>query len=191
MNWSEPMIARNLARVMFQRKCIVMVPNCSWTGNECDLLVVTQDLRIIDVEVKLSRADLRADAHKDKWWHWLSWQEQQTSDLKRRPRDWPAKVWKHYYAMPAEVWKPELLAEIAPVSGVLLCKPFENDSRGGEYGFYTRIERRAKPNRDAAKITAANAIDIARLANLRMWDAFADVERIIRDSKQIRARETA
>ncbi len=185
MKWSEPLIARKLAREIFQRKCIVMVPNCSWTGNECDLLVVTQDLRIIDVEVKISRADLRADAGKDKWWHWLRWDQKQAG-LQRQPKAWPDKVWKHYYAMPADIWKPELATNMPATSGVILCKPMRDVGPD----FYVRVEKRAKPNRDAARIGHADAIDIARLANLRMWDALADVERVIQDSRKIRALES-
>lgn len=69
MTWSEHAIARALVRQTFNRKYLVVVPNCNWTGHECDLLVVTENLRIIDVEIKISRADLKADAKKEKWWH--------------------------------------------------------------------------------------------------------------------------
>ena len=47
-----------------QFDALVMVPNCYWTGDECDLLVVRNDLRLVDVEVKISRSDLKADAGK-------------------------------------------------------------------------------------------------------------------------------
>ena len=33
-------------------------------------------------------------------------------------------------------------------------------------------ERRATPNKDAHRLTPAQAVDIARLANLRMWEAY-------------------
>ena len=62
--WSENLIAATLARQIFHRKHLVVVPNCSWPGSECDLLVVTPSLRIIDVEIKISRADLLADTKK-------------------------------------------------------------------------------------------------------------------------------
>lgn len=38
--WSDPVIAAALVRQTFQRKCLVVVPNCMWTGHECDLLCV-------------------------------------------------------------------------------------------------------------------------------------------------------
>jgi hypothetical protein len=65
VKWSEYNIARAIALQTLARKCVVLVDNCNWTGHECDVLGVTTDLRIIDVEVKISRADLKADAKKD------------------------------------------------------------------------------------------------------------------------------
>ncbi|EQD46835.1 hypothetical protein B2A_08707, partial [mine drainage metagenome] len=67
--WSEQRIAAALARQIFIDDSVVVVPNCNWTGHECDLLIVTRRLRVIDVEIKISRADLRVDACKDKWYH--------------------------------------------------------------------------------------------------------------------------
>jgi len=77
VNWTEQSIARAIALQTLDRKCVVLVDNCSWTGHECDVLGVTRDLRIIDVEVKISRADLKADARKDKWWKYLTYAEAQ------------------------------------------------------------------------------------------------------------------
>lgn len=171
--WSERLIGRELALNYFQRRNLVVVPNCSWPGSECDLLVVTANLRIIDVEIKISRPDLRADAKKDKWYHswdfeidgpWVGW------DAPRRPRQWPQKVWKHYYAIPREIWTDELAASISPVSGVLLLY------RGQRQEVLLDVWRPSKPCRDAEKISAENAVDIARLASLRMWDAYSKTE---------------
>lgn len=178
--WTERRIAAYLARVTFSRKHLLLVPNCSWPGSECDLLVVTPNLRIIDVEIKISRADLRADAKKDKWFHAWDWGIDgpwgTRSEEKRRKREWPANVWKHFYVLPREIWTPELLNEIAPVSGVLLL---------GRNGI--QCERRSKPCRDADKLTAEDAIDIARLASLRMWDAFDALETARKDNQRIHA----
>src|SRR5665647_1791262 len=97
--WNEGNIARAISLQTLGRKCVVLVDNCNWTGHECDVLGVTTDLRIIDVEVKISRADLKADAKKDKWWqrfgyHWDDREKPAT------PLTHPRKVWKHYYALP-------------------------------------------------------------------------------------------
>lgn len=176
MMWSERVIASEIARQTLARKCVVLVDNCNWTGHECDVLGVTTDLRIIDVEVKISRADLKADAKKDKWWHsgglWRAW----AGETRPAPvaREWPPKVWKHYYALPADIWRDDLIAALpSPKSGVLLLK----EQKFGGAPIVVECRRRATPNKNATRLTPANAVDIARLANLRMWEAYRDVER--------------
>jgi hypothetical protein len=172
----------------FTRKHIILVPNTYHTGYETDLLLVRSDLRLVDIEIKVSRADLRADQHKDKWWrygpyaqgywsnpndlvanHWV-----QPEPHKER-REWPIRVWKHYYALPKEIWTPELAAEISPKSGILLFA--ENRS---DYGpeIVMHVHRQAKPRKDAKPIDASEALDVARLCNARMWDAYDAVRRV-------------
>lgn len=85
-------------------------------------------------------------------------------------------MWKHYYALPKEIWHPDLLATLPSAqSGVLLldCEGYPRP-----VGHHMRVEcvRRAAPNPDAPSISPAAAVDIARLVSLRMWDAFARLE---------------
>lgn len=193
MKWTEGGIARAIALQTFNRKYLVVVPNCMWTGSERDLLVVTDNLRLIDVEIKISRADFKADAKKSKWWHreFVGYgpREEQFKDgrlvavherpiYKDTPLPWPPKVWKHYYALPAEIWKDEMFDFINPNSGVLLLKT--QDSQRVPY--VACVARPAKPNRDAEKISPAAAIDIARLASLRMWNSFEQIEKMTEQS---------
>lgn len=175
--WSEGKIARAIALQTLARKCVVLVDRCNWTGHECDVLAVTTDLRIIDVEVKISRADFKADAKKDKWWHrrdnWFfktgSAHGYHGAPAPDQHRLWPPKVWKHYVAMPAELWDAALIEFMpSPASGLLLVR--EQQSRVTPIAVH--CERRAKPNADAQKLNPAQAVDIARLANLRMWEAY-------------------
>lgn len=168
--WSEHTIARAISLQTLARKCVVLVDNCNWTGHECDVLGVTVDLRIIDIEVKISRADLKADAKKDKWWHrqygpWVPGQRHQ--ETISTAREHPRKVWKHYYALPKEIWKPDLL-ECLPskASGVLLLHG-KQDGR-----VIVTCERRSTPDKDAYRLKPAEVMDIARLANLRMWESY-------------------
>jgi hypothetical protein len=181
--WSETKIARVLARNTFADDLCVL-PNCIWTGYEADLLVVTRDCRLIDVEIKVSRADLRVDKHKDKWWRHPP--SEWSPDLKKhvRPdkvaRAWPPKVWKHYYALPAEIWRDELLKHVQPMSGVLLVHETQPRAPHAPRG-HTECVKRAKPNREAKVINDVAVIAIARLASLRMWDAYASVERLNRE----------
>lgn len=173
MKWTEDGIARALACQVFQRKQLVVVPNCNWTGHECDLLIVRHDLRLVDVEIKISVADLRRDGKKDKWFHPLSGGWPPVGPL--HPRRWPAKIWKHYYALPADLWTPDLAPDLEPASGVIVLS--QGDGHGG--GVFAEVKRQAKANRDAKPITAAELVDIARLASMRMWQAVYEVERFL------------
>ena len=164
--WTEARIARAVAFGLPPGKSVLVIPNCGWTGHECDLLVVEKGLRIIDVEIKVSRSDFKADASKAKWWHHRPWSRRH-KQASSAPRLWPVKVWKHYYILPADIWKPEMLDQVSPASGVLLVKANKNMKAG--ISFLT--VRRAKPNRQATPISPADAIDLARLASLRMWTA--------------------
>jgi hypothetical protein len=163
---------------VLQRKCLLLVDNCSWTGAECDVLAVTRNLRIIDIEIKISRADLKADAGKDKWWHrgfghWEGGKDGKWVRPKPVARLWPHRIWKHYYAMPKEVWRDELLDCLAsPASGVILLHEWPANTN-----VVAKVMRRAKPDRDAKPIEAAAVLDIARLANLRMWDAYEQISK--------------
>ncbi len=173
MAWSEGKIAAAIARQTLARKCVVLVDRCNWTGHECDVLAVTTDLRVIDVEVKISRADFKADARKDKWWQrpgWI-WNQPQPRAVHR---DWPPKVWKHYVAMPRELWDDSLFEFMpSPKSGLLLV----SEQRSAVTPVAVHCARRATPNRDASRLQPAQVMDIARLANLRMWDAYSRSER--------------
>jgi len=183
ITWNEGLIARAISTQTLARKCVVLVDNCNWTGHECDVLGVTTDLRIIDVEVKISRADLKADAKKDKWWGFLNYAEAQAKgrDVSkwdpwnhREPVMHPRKVWKHYYAMPADIWKPELLDCLpSAASGVLLLrKGADYTDRFHRPDVVVECVRRAIPNKDADRLKPEQVMDIARLANLRMWEAY-------------------
>ena len=166
---NERTISRALAVGFFARKYLVMVPNCNWTGHECDLLALDEKLRVIDVEVKISRSDLKADAHKDKWFHYWDWRidgpYRSGEERQRRKREWPQKAWKHYYCMPSDIWSDDLF-DVMPStrSGVLLLT-HDQDGR-------IRIDckRRAQANKDAKPVSPESAVNIARLASLRMWE---------------------
>lgn len=169
MTWNERMIARAIAMQTLERKCVVLVDNCSWTGHECDVLAVTRDLRVIDVEVKISRADFKVDARKDKWWHRFGTPYGQREAPPAVHRKWPPKVWKHYIAMPSDLWDDALFEFMpSPASGLLLV----SKQRSSSTPVVVHCKRRATPNRDACRLKPENVIDIARLANLRMWAAY-------------------
>lgn len=168
--YSETTIAHALARNTFD-DCLCVVDRCTWPGSECDLLVITKNLRVVDVEIKISRADLKADRLKSKWHAPVqAWRRRagEPGEL----RDWPQGVWKHFYCMPAPLWRPDLIEYCAPHSGILLVEWRGSSPRR----WHVKVERRSRPDRQAKPISAEQAIAIARLASLRMWDAYADLD---------------
>jgi hypothetical protein len=168
MNWTEARIIKAIGEDVLARKCLLLVDNCNWTGHECDLLAIRTDLRIIDIEIKISRADFRNDKKKSKWWHSKGWGKNRVITH----RDWPPKVWKHYFAIPAEIWSDELIEDLpSEKCGIILL----HESR---WGTTARIHKRAVPSRSAEQISATDAIEIARLANLRMWNAYHKLENL-------------
>ena len=74
--------------------------------------------------------------------------------------------------MPRKIWTPDLYEQINEASGLLLI----TDGLRGELSI--SCERRARPDRQADKITAGDAVDIARLASLRMWDAYSALDNL-------------
>jgi len=181
MNWSEAKIGRILARDTF-KDMLCVLPNTYYAGEEADLLCVSKSLRLIDVEIKISRADLKRDPAKDKWWQSAklaesvivesSWgprpgKPQIMKRYPKIPRAYPRHVWKHYYAMPESIWKPELLEFVQPISGVLLIS---DDKR-------VKSIKRCKPNLKAPLMDAHDLMLIARLCSYRMWDAYGHLEK--------------
>jgi len=174
MSWSEGKIARMLARNTFSADLCVL-PNCNWTGYEIDLLVVTPNRRIIDVEIKISRADLKADAKKDKWWYHPPrvWNPDPQRYVKpeAQPKAWPTMTWKHYYAMPKDIWREDFLSLVQPISGVLLVSESKSYANG-----LVECVKRAKPCATAPQMNEDQIVRIARLTSLRMWDAYKAME---------------
>ena len=141
------------------------------------LVLLRREIRQLKAENRRLRGgasvpDLKADAAKTKWWHTPNnwWRHSQVRPAPEH-RDWPRRVWKHYYAMPASIWKPELVAGIGAASGVLLVA--ETDSGA----LSVSCARRARPNGERYHLSAADVVAVARLASLRMWDAYAQLER--------------
>ena len=167
MRWTERKVGYSVMHHLMERAAIV-VPNCNWTGSEADLLVVTRDRRLVDIEIKVDRSDFKADGTKSKW---------QSRFPQRKPEGgawsdtdfrklWPEKVWKHYYVVPMSIWDDSLLEFVSPASGIILIDEHEPLRAYS----HMRVRRHAKPQRGAPAITEAQAMDIGRLASLRYWD---------------------
>lgn len=165
-------IAGCLARNTF-KDALCIVDRCNMLPDEADLLVLHQSLRFIDVEIKISRADFKADRRKDKWWRQPTGLYGARAVGPPAPLEWPRGVWKHYFALPADVWRDELLEHCSPSSGVLIVRPTKAfGSRQWPRWWRVECVRRAKPCASAAPAAPAVIMKLARLASLRMWDAY-------------------
>lgn len=173
MKWTEREIGRKLYTHVFARKNFICVPNSHLPGNECDLLVVRPDLRLIDVEIKISRADLKADMHKEKWlkpWDFEAhcWRRPGEGDTRERV-DHPPNIWKHYYAMPQQIWGDSLFEWIPATSGVMVIQ--DDYSTPKIY-----VVRKPKPNKAAQPIGHDDLIKLMRSMHARMWDAYYEAD---------------
>lgn len=86
-----------------QKKAII--PNVSWGFHihECDLLVVEKDLSITEVEIKVSKSDLKADQKK---WHGHN----------------SSRITRLYFAIPEYLFNDECISFIPSHAGILVIK---------------------------------------------------------------------
>jgi hypothetical protein len=165
----ESEIILALSQQFFKNRILMAVDHCYWTGHECDVLGVTKCLKLIDIEIKVSRSDFRADRRKDKWWHDTYYK----GDKRVSQRDWPPKVWKHYFVMPREIFSKDLVKDLPSRNcGIILAhKPPSFSS------VVLTAYRGARANPDPKRLTAENMADIGRLISLRLWEARAELAR--------------
>jgi hypothetical protein len=191
-------ITRCLAANLFASD-LVVVDRCTWPGAECDLLVVTNRCQVIDVEIKISRADLKADREKSKWYRQPDylWREDHGPPMpKNMPLDWPKNVWKHYYAVPASLWRPEFVNLIKHASGVItvdVARAEASERRREAQAlkppsqWFHKVVRRAKPNPNYAPLEAGELRKVAHLTSFRLWRCYDEMQRMSDDHKRILA----
>lgn len=183
-NWTTREISRSLYWNTFSQRHLVVSPNCHATGYEADLLVVRHDLRLMDIEIKISRQDLKLDQHKDKWfksWDFEAHGWRQPSPEERERVSHPHLIWKHYYALPQEIWSDDLWSHIQPCSGVMLIRSHSSVRP------WLRILKQAKPNKDAGPIGIRELAKVANSLSFRMWRAVGELDEHRRKQEQISA----
>lgn len=85
------------------------------------------------------------------------------------------------YINPLRKWKDDLLAAMPSThSGVILLS--RDEKRGV---VWPRVVRRAKPDPNAKRISPDDALNIARLANLRMWDAYETIAHLVAQQRMV------
>lgn len=140
-----------VARLFDYRRNII-VPNISWGAglHECDMLIVNENNYATEVEIKVSRADLKKDFTKSH------------NHIHERIKNL-------YYAVPEKLL--ELALELVPsTAGIIVCKK-ELPLRHNPTCFITRasFHRRAKPNHHHRAMTEKEKLNIARLGCMRIW----------------------
>ncbi len=120
------------------------VPNVSWglRVHECDILTLSRSGYATEIEIKVSKSDLKRDADKDH-----GHRSQRIKYL--------------YFAMPEAM--RDCIGDVPEHAGIVLVST-------DKYGDYQcQIIREPQPNVAARKFTDTEAFALARLGALRIW----------------------
>lgn len=154
--WSEQLIIHKLvgeSRSAFPSSRNVCVPNVSYgfcDGHEADLLVVRPSGYLLEIEVKISLADLRNDYKKTKHRNW----ERESNNISEL-----------YYAMPLELWeKVSMSPPIPEYAGVIVIDPKLLRRNRCHV-----VVRKAQRHKFARKLTELEVTKLSRLVHLRYW----------------------
>lgn len=150
MTWTEAKIQDLLAETFNRRGCLC-VPNCQAFGWESDLIRVTPRLYSAEYEVKISRADFRADSRGgNKRWRHITLEDKHSKTAH-------AKITPNYfwYAAPQGVIP---LGEVPPFAGLVeLIEPG-----------YFEIRKKA-PQLHKEPLVLRDVLYITRGAAIRYW----------------------
>lgn len=146
---------------IFGWRTYMIVPNVSWGAgvHECDLLILSKSNWATEIEIKVSRSDLKKDAEKK---HGHS----------------SKKIKYLYFAIPKN-----LLASIEFIpanAGIILVEPYENR----DYGFRGQVYREPVANKTAEKWTAFDRSNLGRLGCMRIWSLKNTVIGHVNDRKE-------
>ncbi|MBP7509387.1 MAG: MmcB family DNA repair protein [Prolixibacteraceae bacterium] len=142
-----------LARYFSYRRNLV-IPNVSWGFNihECDLLVVTKSGYLIEVEIKISKSDLKADMKKEHNHH-----------------DHYNRVKELYFAMPENLAEDKECIDLVPENaGIILVSKWKPNWHKDLF-VQARTIRKSKVNKAAGKLYDNEKYQLARLGTMRIW----------------------
>jgi hypothetical protein len=129
----------------FSWRVNLIVPNVSWGMgvHECDLLVATKAGYLWEVEIKVSKADLKKDA--------LKWHEHRNDKIKHL-----------FFAIPT--YLEDCIEHIPARAGIITVAPKEERIWG-------RVKKIREPetNKAARPITDQQRYTLARLGAMRIW----------------------
>jgi hypothetical protein len=126
----------------------IIVPNISWGFDgihEIDLFILRKSGLAIEVEIKRSIADLKAD-------------------FKKMHHHSSNRICKMYYAIPEELLEKSI-SLVPEDCGIILCYKINNNQQNIARA---RIYREAKLRKNSRKLTSEEQFKIARLGCLRI-----------------------
>jgi hypothetical protein len=121
----------------------LIIPNVSWGMHlhECDLLIMTQSRYLYEVEIKISKADLKKDLNK---------RHGHNSD----------KIKRLYFAIPEKL--KDCIDLIPERAGIILVPEYENYCR-------CKVVREAQNNPKANPLTNEEVLNLSRLGVIRIF----------------------
>lgn len=140
---------------LFNIRQNLIIPNVSWgfAIHECDLLIVRSSGYVLEVEIKVSLADLKNDFKKGH------------GHIDRQNR-----LKEFYYALPnilIEKGKP-IIESHNKGAGIISCR---YDSEYSWQPYRALMIKPALTNKDARKLDIKERYQLARLGTLRLWNA--------------------
>ena len=135
----------------FRPRQNIVIPNVSWglSVHECDLFVLTKNGYGIEVEIKISKADLIKDKTKTHGHNNI-------------------KIKKLFFAIPEKLNIPETIAHIPERAGIIVV-----DKNGR-----CKIIKAATVRADATKMDDSKKTVLFRLGYLRYWDRHCNDSRV-------------
>ena len=129
----------------------IIVPNISWGANihECDLLIIRKSGYGIEVEIKISKSDIKADLKKG-----------------HNHVDYFNRIKEFYFAIPD--YLEDCLSLIPDNAGIISVS--KNMIAGTLYT-QCRTIRKCKMNKNASKFCDNEILKIAHLGTMRLWSS--------------------
>ena len=148
-----------IATRYFNKGVDLIVPNVTWGFHgfsECDLLICKKAGYLIEVEIKVSKADIIKDG-------------------KKKHRHNRNAVKELYFAIPEKLQC--CIGLIPKEAGIILCYEKIENANPDYYNNFTKytqkrpsLLRKPKINSDYMKVSIEDKYKLARLGTLRMWN---------------------
>lgn len=142
-----------VANLFEVRKQFAIVPNISWSlfSHELDLLIVRKSGYAIEVEIKVSKSDLKKDAQK-----------------RHQHRDRLDRIKELYFAVPDHL-VADCMEYAPPHAGIIKVEWKESDNIYDKPCFTATIERPPLVRISARALTKSEMLCVARLGAMRIW----------------------